>query len=330
MVKTQVLHYRRKQRREWCRSKLTQTRYSVIEASVVTHDAVDTQNENGPTSPVSTIDSNITNDNDGGPGRRSHLYQAQPHRSDGKYHCAYEGQPECVHEPTKLKCNYEYVIPQWKASCLSYQTDLHPSKYIDSHLKPYRCKQRGCEELRFSSTACRLRHEREAHGSHGHGVNPYLCHYEGCDRSKPDKGFPRAWNRNDHMKRCHGHIPTENEDQAASPTASAKMGTTTSTGDEANKQESRKRSGKQIESNAGIKRQKTQIKRGRQMSTSENHESAIEGLERHQRLHDEWRRRRLQLQEFVHNLQGPNDSAALHRIQSEVNAMVAINQELAS
>ncbi|KAL9048647.1 MAG: hypothetical protein Q9162_007613 [Coniocarpon cinnabarinum] len=261
-------------------------------------------------SPVSTPGSGITQDLDGGPGRRSHLYMALPRREDNLFHCAYEGQPECTHEPTKLKCNYD--------------------KYIDSHLKPYRCKQEGCEELRFSSTACRLRHEREAHGSHGHGVNPYLCLYEGCERSKQDKGFPRAWNRNDHMKRCHGHIPSENEESESSPTTTVKPEISITTHDisKESSKESRKRTGKQSDASPTVKRQRTQIKRPKQPASNDAQESAIEGLDRQQRLHDDWRRRRLQLQESVHNLQGPNDAAALQRIQTELNAMFNIHKEL--
>lgn len=58
-------------------------------------------------SPVSTPASGATQDTDGGPGRNSQLYISQPSKLDGKYHCAFEGQSECFHEPTKLKCNYE-------------------------------------------------------------------------------------------------------------------------------------------------------------------------------------------------------------------------------
>jgi hypothetical protein len=79
----------------------------------------------------------------------------------------------------------------------------HHSKFVDSHLKPYRCKVDSCENARFSSTACLLRHEREAHAMHGHGDKPYLCTYEGCDRAVPGNGFPRNWNLRDHMRRVH-------------------------------------------------------------------------------------------------------------------------------
>ncbi|KAG0645373.1 zinc finger protein [Hyphodiscus hymeniophilus] len=111
------------------------------------------------------------------------LYQNVTPKADGLYHCPWEGQDGCQHKPEKLKCNYD--------------------KFVDSHLKPYRCKVHACENSRFSSTACLLRHEREAHAMHGHGDKPYLCTYEGCERRVAGNGFPRHWNLRDHMKRVH-------------------------------------------------------------------------------------------------------------------------------
>lgn len=123
---------------------------------------------------------------------RTHpLYKwAKVNPDDGLFHCPFG--PECNHShaPTKLKCNYD--------------------KFIDSHLKPYRCRLQGngandiCGNLRFSSTACQLRHEREAHALHGHGAKPYLCKQPNCERGLPGNGFPRRWNCWDHMKRVHG------------------------------------------------------------------------------------------------------------------------------
>jgi len=116
---------------------------------------------------------------------RSHpLYQAQPDEN-GKYHCPNEGKQGCAHKPTPLKCNYD--------------------KYVDSHLKPFRCNKKVCVGVQFSSTACLLRHEREAHGMHGHGSRPHLCHFADCERSVPGNGFPRRYNLFDHMKRVHDY-----------------------------------------------------------------------------------------------------------------------------
>ncbi|TWU75775.1 hypothetical protein ED733_003212 [Metarhizium rileyi] len=122
--------------------------------------------------------------NDGESSARDHeLYKNATPGPDGLFHCPWEGQNNCNHKPEKLKCNYD--------------------KFVDSHLKPYRCKAESCEGARFSSTACLLRHEREAHGLHGHGDKPFLCIYEGCERAVPGNGFPRQWNLRDHMKRVH-------------------------------------------------------------------------------------------------------------------------------
>ncbi|KAJ9154892.1 Zinc finger protein ZIC 5 [Pleurostoma richardsiae] len=133
-----------------------------------------------------------------GESARDHpLYKnAFPH-ADGLFHCPWEGQPTCNHRPEKLKCNYD--------------------KFVDSHLKPYRCKVESCENARFSSTACLLRHEREAHAMHGHGEKPYSCIYEGCERALPGNGFPRQWNLKDHMRRVHndnGSAPAPNNPTA--------------------------------------------------------------------------------------------------------------------
>jgi len=71
-------------------------------------------------------------------------------------------------------------------------------------LKPYKCKDPECQDICFSSNACLFRHEREAHGLHGHGDNPHLCLWPNCERAQYGNGFPRRWNLGDHMKRVHG------------------------------------------------------------------------------------------------------------------------------
>ncbi|KAJ9233995.1 hypothetical protein DTO207G8_4110 [Paecilomyces variotii] len=123
---------------------------------------------------------------------RDHPYYSLPTQADGKYYCPFAtGDKPCNHPPTTQKCAYH--------------------KYLDSHLKPYRCKVPACmdAQLQFSSNACLFRHEREAHGLHGHGDNPHLCLFEGCDRSVPGYGFPRRWNLFDHMKRVHDYTSSE-------------------------------------------------------------------------------------------------------------------------
>lgn len=97
----------------------------------------------------------------------------------------------------------------------------HFSKFVDSHLKPYRCKVVSCEASRFSSTACLLRHEREAHAMHGHGDKPYLCTYDGCERSISGNGFPRHWNLRDHMRRVHNDPGPSRSSNSGSPPPSA-------------------------------------------------------------------------------------------------------------
>ncbi len=94
------------------------------------------------------------------------------------------------------------------------------SKHLDSHLKPYRCKVSSCVAVPFSSTACLLRHEREAHGMHGHGEKPHLCWFQDCDRSVSGNGFPRRWNLFDHMKRVHDHTGHASSNESTSPSSS--------------------------------------------------------------------------------------------------------------
>jgi hypothetical protein len=127
---------------------------------------------------------------------RNHILYQQGPDKDGKYHCPEEGKAGCTHKPTSLKCNYD--------------------KFVDSHLKPFRCNKKSCIGVQFSSTACLLRHEREAHGMHGHGARPHLCQFLDCDRSTPGHGFPRRYNLFDHMKRVHQYDGPTTETSASS------------------------------------------------------------------------------------------------------------------
>ncbi|KIX04064.1 uncharacterized protein Z518_07617 [Rhinocladiella mackenziei CBS 650.93] len=132
--------------------------------------------------------------------RSDPLYEAKADK-DGLYHCPMFKEAKCTHKPTKQKCIY--------------------NKYLDSHLRPYRCKfadRPECEDARFSSNACLFRHEREAHGLHNHGVNPFLCKFPDCDRAREGNGFPRRWNQRDHMKRVHDYVEDDSpKDRSTAP-----------------------------------------------------------------------------------------------------------------
>lgn len=59
---------------------------------------------------------------------------------------------------------------------------------------------------------------------HGHGEKPYLCLYEGCERSFPGNGFPRQWNLRDHMRRVHNDNGTSTQSGSSSGTGTTSRG----------------------------------------------------------------------------------------------------------
>ena len=58
---------------------------------------------------------------------------------------------------------------------------------------------------------------------HGHGDKPYLCTYEGCERSAAGNGFPRHWNLRDHMRRVHNDSGATKSNASGSPPPSAPL-----------------------------------------------------------------------------------------------------------
>ncbi|KAL7941590.1 hypothetical protein V8C42DRAFT_334159 [Trichoderma barbatum] len=205
-----------------------------------------------------------------GESARDHaLYKNVSPRDDGLFHCPWEGQPNCNHRPEKLKCNYD--------------------KFVDSHLKPYRCKAEACEGARFSSTACLLRHEREAHGLHGHGDKPFLCMYEGCERSILGSGFPRQWNLRDHMKRVHN----DHGSAGGSPTGAAQQAA-----------KGRKRKSDASETQGSPSR-KASIK---SMPAPEPKQPPVKPLI------EQWMEQRKALEEIVQRMNKPDDVQSLHHI----------------
>lgn len=175
----------------------------------------------------------------------------------------------------------------------------HPrcSKFVDSHLKPYRCKVHACENARFSSTACLLRHEREAHAMHGHGEKPFLCRFDGCDRGIPGNGFPRHWNLRDHMKRVHNLSP--------SPTSGKSQPT----------RGGRKRKAETTESATPATKKTAPEPAADPYSV----EPTVPKLS----LSDQWQQRRRQLLQSVQLLEesDPTDVATMHKIQVANNCL---------
>jgi hypothetical protein len=205
---------------------------------------------------------------DGESARDHPYYKMAAPGPDGLYHCPFEGDPSCNHKPEKLKCNYD--------------------KFVDSHLKPYRCKNGSCGDARFSSTACLLRHEREAHAMHGHGDKPFLCSHDGCDRAIPGNGFPRQWNLRDHMKRVHHTSPPPMSATVGHTLQAVKARKRRSEGSDA-ATPARKASNKSAAADAAAKAAKA--------------------------LNNEWRERHSMLSELVPQLSSPDDEHVIDHIE---------------
>ncbi|VTO87010.1 unnamed protein product [Fusarium graminearum] len=224
---------------------------------------------------------------DGESARDHDLYKKAAPFEDGLYHCPWEGQPSCNHRAEKLKCNYD--------------------KFVDSHLKPYRCKAESCEGARFSSTACLLRHEREAHGLHGHGDKPFLCVYEGCERAVHGNGFPRQWNLRDHMKRVHN----DHGSSSGSPTTGS-----------AQPAKGRKRKTENSETQTSHSR-KAAVKS--MPSPPEPKENLT------QPLIDQWMEHHKAVQSLMRNVIKPEDAQNLKHIgtiQNRLNSMIKLTTDL--
>ncbi|KAI1337743.1 hypothetical protein F5Y15DRAFT_417534 [Xylariaceae sp. FL0016] len=205
---------------------------------------------------------------DGESTARDHpLYKSAFPKADGLFHCPWEGSSGCNHKPEKLKCNYD--------------------KFVDSHLKPYRCKADACENARFSSTACLLRHEREAHAMHGHGDKPYLCTYEGCDRAVHGNGFPRQWNLRDHMRRVHN----DNGSSLAHGSSPSAQGSSHST-------KGRKRKSKEITESSSSRKHAVRA--------AQAAEAAAAARAAEQPMHDEWYQHQKALQTYLQEYSTPD------------------------
>lgn len=210
--------------------------------------------------------------------RTDPLYMTSPD-ADGLYACPFQTETNCSHKKTNLKCNFD--------------------KFLDSHIKPFRCKREKCDDVKFSSTACLLRHERENHGMHGHGDRPHLCYYPECDRSRIGHGFPRRYNAFDHMKRVHGW-----KGDQSNPSTSPKDGSAPAT----RKIAGRKR--KSMADDGGLKRK---VKLSETKPAEPSHQEVL--AEQRLRLAEEFNTKKQRLAELLGSLDSPDALRAETRNQ---------------
>lgn len=153
---------------------------------------------------------------------------------------------------------------------------------------------------------------------HGHGEKPYLCTYEGCERSVVGHGFPRQWNLRDHMRRVHNDNGTTA--QPASPPASGAAASSRGRkrkSDVQEKQSSQEKSSSRKSANkAAVEPATAPPKEAEATSTSEV---------------DQWYGHQKALQAFVQGWAQPDDPQSLHYVQDaqdHLTAMGKISHEL--
>lgn len=87
---------------------------------------------------------------------------------------------------------------------------------MDKHDRPYKCSDPGCEKLPgFTYSGGLLRHEREVHNKHGGPKTSYNCPHPTCKRHT-GKGFSRAENLAEHMRRVHTNAGDAASDDGSS------------------------------------------------------------------------------------------------------------------
>ena len=151
---------------------------------------------------------------------------------------------------------------------------------------------------------------------HGHGEKPYLCTYEGCERSLPGHGFPRQWNLRDHMRRVHNDNGTTV--QPASPPPSGNSAST------------RGRKRKNDTDKAG--QDKSSGRKSSTKSASDAAASAAKAAELQASADiDEWYNHQRALQSLVQEYVHPDDPQSLRFVkdaQGHLTAMGKISHEL--
>ena len=156
-------------------------------------------------------------------------------------------------------------------------------------------------------------------------MNPFLCLFPGCERAQPDNGFPRSWNCNDHMKRCHNY---KTED-ISSPSAMEVVKNFSSAGKQAPKKKPLRDSKKPgLGSNARGKSQSS-VSRKNSEPSGAGHDRG--GIIKTDRLRNDWQRRRARLQQKLERLENPTDFLENHKqLREEMEVMSGISRELCS
>jgi len=106
---------------------------------------------------------------------------------DGLWHCPWEGEGYCQHQPSVLRADFD--------------------KFLRAHLDSLRCKVPGCKESgrAFATQEILHLHEQAEHGLHK-GGGRFLCTSPGCGRSRPGNGFASRWVQLEHIKSVHENL----------------------------------------------------------------------------------------------------------------------------
>jgi hypothetical protein len=148
---------------------------------------------------------------------------------------------------------------------------------------------------------------------HGHGEKPYLCSYEGCERSVAGHGFPRQWNLKDHMRRVHN-----DNGATARPASPPPSGATASA------------RGRKRKNDAQDKQPSQDKSSSRKSATKAAVEAAPKQPEPHPQI-EEWYEHQRALQTFMQGFVQPDDPQTLQYIkdaQEHLNAMGKISHGL--
>jgi len=152
---------------------------------------------------------------------------------------------------------------------------------------------------------------------HGHGEKPYLCTYEGCERSTAGHGFPRQWNLRDHMRRVHNDNGT-----MAAPASPPPSGPPSSSRGRKRKNDTQEKQSSQEKSSS----RKSASKAAAEAAPASKQPEPVVNPEIEQ-----WYEHQRALQTFIQGCVQPDDAQSLQYIkdaQDHLNAMGKISHGL--